>query len=248
MRTVPTGATPWPRAGQTTVAARALAEGAGPGCRRAPPTVVAQAARSRLPAVRRGPQEGLIGGLPRALTPATALVAHAMPRALPLQDRLMTLTQAEHPILGTPPPAPWLHPSPRLDPRHWPLPRPQARGAGPRDSAGAHLGTTGYRSPWNLCVCACARKCCCASPDNPAPPWRLVGVCVAGRPFFQLHPCNTAAAMAGVTTPDAPHHGGVGGEGEGGSYVKTWISMVGTAIGLSLAPSHYLPQTAAPRQ
>lgn len=70
---------------------------------------------------------------------------------------------------------------------------------------------------------------------------------VLGVPFYQMHPCNTAALMAAVvessrrttatTAPAAP--AAVGPHGiDGGDYVKSWISLTGHAVGLSLPLSY----------
>ena len=80
---------------------------------------------------------------------------------------------------------------------------------------------------------------------------------VLGLPFYQMHPCNTAALMAAVAESSRPsnlasnatatptktaHSSALASAAHGidnGDYVKSWISLTGQVVGLSLPLSYH---------
>ncbi|XP_065199383.1 ubiquitin-like-conjugating enzyme ATG10 [Sycon ciliatum] len=51
-----------------------------------------------------------------------------------------------------------------------------------------------------------------------------------GRPFFQLHPCKTASLMQSLQCEPSSEH-----------YVCSWLSAIGSVVGLSMGSAYFLP-------
>jgi ubiquitin-like-conjugating enzyme ATG10 len=69
---------------------------------------------------------------------------------------------------------------------------------------------------------------------------------VLGTPFFQLHPCNTVSLMTSVGRSSSSSSSNISSIDSGGrgGYVRSWTSLTGHVIGLTLALSYHTAVTA----